>query len=304
MLVAITGGSGFIGQNLAYAHLKRGDHVRLLSRAPRQDSNVKWIQGDLTDPDIDLSALINGVDVLYHCAAELNDESAMPVLHVDGTRRLVEAAKGEVGRWVQLSSVGAYGPCLDGVVTELSPEYPANTYEVTKTISDGIVRQSGIPFVILRPSIVFSETMSNQSLFQMQRMISKGLFFYIGKPGAMVNYIHVDDVMEALCLCATDSRAVNKTFNLSQTTNVESMVAALMAGSRASAGFYRLPFLPVYVMAVLFGWIPGFPLTRARVAALTSKCSYASNKIEQELGFEFGDTLESRFRVFGNKVCH
>lgn len=34
--------------------------------------------------------------------------------HADGTGRLVEAAKENVGRWVQLSSVGAYGLCWGG----------------------------------------------------------------------------------------------------------------------------------------------------------------------------------------------
>lgn len=55
---------------------------------------------------------------------------------------------------------------------------PANVYETTKTKLDAIVRQSGIPFVILRPAIVFGETMANQSRIQMLRMIRKGLFLH------------------------------------------------------------------------------------------------------------------------------
>jgi nucleoside-diphosphate-sugar epimerase len=305
MQVAITGGNGFIGRILVQKHLAQGDSVRVLSRYDDvEEEGVEVVVGDLTQNGNYLGKLVNGVDVIYHCAGEVSDQDKMSDLHIDGTRRLAEAAKKRVGRWVQLSSVGAYGPCRSGVVTEQTPEAPVNTYEATKTKSDNIVKQSGIPYVILRPSIVFGETMTNQSLFQMLKMIGKGLFFYIGKPGATANYVHVDDVVEALYLCATDSRAAGKIFNLSQTTSIESMVAALMAGGRLDGRVHRLPYLPVQTLAVLFGWLPGFPLTRARVAALTGRCRYTPNRIEQELGFVFRDTLDHHFRVFGENACN
>ena len=118
-----------------------------------------------------------------------------------------------------------------------------------------------------------------------------------------MNYVHVDDVIEALYICATDPGAVGETFNLSQTTTVENMVEALMAGIGLSVKPYRLPFLPVYIMAVLCGWVPGFPLTRTRVNALTGKCRYSSNNIERELGFRFGSSLDDRFMDFGVNAC-
>lgn len=305
MLVAITGANGFIGKLLVQRHLSHGDEVRVLSRQDDHgwDRGLDVVVGDLTQDGEHLNKLVDGADVLYHCAGELYDEDKMHALHIDGTHRLVEVAKGKVGRWVQLSSVGAYGPCKEGTISEHSPENPANLYEKTKTKSDEVVRQSGIPFVILRPSIVFGTSMTNQSLHQMLEMIRKRLFFYIGKPGAMVNYIHVDDVIEALFLCATDSRATDKIFNLSQTTCLESMVDALMAGCGLNVELYRLPLFPVRALAVLFGWIPGFPLTQSRIAALTSRCCYLSDRIEQELAFEFGDSLEHRFQLFGSEVC-
>jgi nucleoside-diphosphate-sugar epimerase len=304
MRVAITGANGFIGKLLVARHLSLGDEVRVLSRQDRHgwSRELDVVIGDLTQDGDHLNKLVAGADVLYHCAGELNDEDKMYALHVDGTHRLMKTAKGEVGRWVQLSSVGAYGACNKDVITELTPEHPENTYEITKTKSDEIVRQSGIPFVILRPSIVFGATMTNHSLHQMLRMIRKGLFFYIGKPGALVNYIHVDDVVEALVLCATDSKAIGKTYNLSQTTSLESMVDALMAGSDLKVNPYRFPLFPVHALAVLFGWIPGFPLTPSRIAALTNRCRYLSNRIELELAFEFGDSLEHRFQTFGSEV--
>ena len=61
--------------------------------------------------------------------------------------------------------------------------------EKTKAESDQLVmnaaRKGTFTYSILRPSNVFGPTMTNQSLFQMIEMISKGLFFFIGKDVAI-----------------------------------------------------------------------------------------------------------------------
>ena len=100
---------------------------------------------------------------------------------MDGTQRLVDLAKGKIGRWVQLSSMGAYGVCRNGVLTEDSLEQPSGTYEQTKTEADEIIKRSGIPFVILRPSNVFGSSMSNNSLFDLMEMLRKGFFFTLAQ---------------------------------------------------------------------------------------------------------------------------
>ena len=92
-----------------------------------------------------------------------------------------------------------------------------------------------------------------------------------------------------------EQREANKRF-------IEEMVEALMAGDGLDVKPYRLPLFPVRALAVLFGWIPGFPLTQGRIAALTNRCCYPSDRIKQELAFEFGGSLEHRFQVFGSEV--
>ena len=137
--------------------------------------------------------------------------------------------------------------------------------------------------------------MKNQSLFQLVEMLRKGLFFYIGVEGVLVNYIHVDDVVEALLLCGKDNRALGHTYNLSQTSEIEQMVAAFSAGLGIERKPLRLPEWPIRQLAHTFGWLPGFPLTVSRVDALTGRCRYESWKIRKELDFEFKSTLDSQF---------
>ena len=155
----------------------------------------------------------------------------MRALHVEGTQRLIEAASGTIGHWVQLSSTGAYGKVRAGTVTEKTAVAPDNEYERTKTRSDELVSAAAGPATfsatILRPSNVFGPTMSNRSLFQMIAMISKGIYFFIGQPCASANYIYVDNVVDGMLLCATLPQARGQTFILSDHRPLEEFVSAI-----------------------------------------------------------------------------
>tara|TARA_B110000967_G_scaffold196939_1_gene228109 strand:+ start:1003 stop:1917 length:915 start_codon:yes stop_codon:yes gene_type:complete len=303
MIIAITGGAGFIGSLLVDKHLKQNDQVRLLSRNTLLErENMQYFFGDLSNSSIDLSDFVDGVDILYHCAGEVHNKSLMQELHVNGTQRLVDVAQGKIGRWVQLSSVGVYGACRDGTITENSKEQPFGIYEQTKTESDKIVKNSGIPCVILRPSNVFGIDMPNQSLKALLRTIQKGLFFFIGKEHkSLVNYVHIADVVEALMCCGSDEKALGEVFNLSQSETVEKMVTSFASGIGSDKKILRFPEIVVRVLVSVFGKIPTFPLTSSRVDALTGRCVYDSNKVQKVLGFKYSMTLEERFVLFSKQ---
>ena len=303
MIIAITGGGGFIGSLLVDKHLEQGDQVRLLSRNTLLErKNVQYFFGDLSNSSVDLSDFVDGVDILYHCAGEVNNKSLMQELHVNGTQRLVDVAQGKISRWVQLSSVGVYGACRDGTITEDSKEQPFGIYEQTKTESDKIVKNSGIPCAILRPSNVFGIDMPNQSLMGLLRTIQKGLFFYIGKKDkSLVNYVHIVDVVEALMCCGSDDKALGEVFNLSQSETVEKMITSFASGIGSDKKILRLPEIVVRVLVSVFGKIPTFPLTSSRVDALTSRCVYDSIKVQKILGFKYSMTLEERFVLFSKQ---
>ena len=302
MIIAITGGSGFIGKRLVNHHIQQGDRVRLLSRKPLlKDTSVQYFFGDLSNPGVDLASFVDNVDILYHCAGEVNNEFLMQELHVNGTQRLIDAAQGKIGRWVQLSSVGVYGVCRDSKITEDSKEQPFGIYEESKTESDKIVKNSGIPCVILRPSNIFGVDMINQSIFQLISMISKGLFFYLGKKGVLVNYVAVEDVVEALHLCGNHDNALGEIYNISQTTVIEEMVLSFSIGLGVQGKFLRLPEFPIRALVKIFAIFPKFPLTTTRIDALTNRCTYKSNKIMEELGFKFNSTLKESFQLIARK---
>lgn len=304
MIVAVTGASGFIGSALLEKLLTRGDTVRVLTRR----ANGSWPQGvevhdaDLTDPAAvpALTSFCDGADVLFHCAGDYRHESRMEALHVRGTLHLMQAAQGRVGHWVQLSSVGAYGPHRDGIVTEDSPLAPVGPYEVTKTESDRLVlaevAAGRLAATVLRPSTVVGPAMSNQSIFQLIGAIDRGRFFFIGPPGASANYISVAGVVEALLLCASRPTARNRTYNLSDWCSMETWVGAICTELGRPVPTLRMPATPLRAATGLLQGLPGFPLTRSRVDALTNRSRYANTRIETELGYRHPITLEQGAR--------
>lgn len=301
--VLVTGGNGFIGRRLVSALCLRGDQVRVVSRRGQGcfGNSVEVFQGDLTAKDFSFDELVQDCTVVYHCAGEILNQALMRPLHVGATECLLAAALREADKtgkaihWVQLSSVGAYGPPRDNpsverVVTEMTPVHPVGEYELTKTLSDELVIQAArnglLSYSILRPSIVYGVDMPNQSLFQLIRMIDRGMFFFIGKAGAVANYIHVDNVVDALILCGLSPvTARDTTYIVSDYRSIEEFVGIIAAALGKKNPPIRLPEPLVRAVAAVGAMVPKFPLNLSRVNALTNRTVYFSDKIQSELGY-------------------
>jgi nucleoside-diphosphate-sugar epimerase len=288
-LVAVTGASGFIGGLLVDKLLQLGFRVRALSRQQTNSSreNLSWVVGDLTSTR-DWSGFVDGVDILVHAAAELHRAGAMQAVNFCGSLRLLQEARSAgVKRWVQLSSVGAYGSVSDGWVTEDSPTEPQGAYEVSKTRFDEslveTLKGSTTEYCIVRPSNVYGPGMRNQALSHIQRMLGKGWFAYIGPAGASANYVHVDDVVNAVAKAAVHPAASNQTYIVSDWTTLENMVVAMAQSADAAEPRTWIPLWIAKAAAYGLIFLPKFPLTPSRVRALSNRSRYSTKKIEKEL---------------------
>ena len=281
---------------------RQGHVINVLSRRANSGlpPGVQLVKGDLTATECPLGRLLDGCEVLFHCAGEHHDKAGMQGLHVGGTQRLLEAVlreaapRGRVIHWVQLSSVGAYGhpqeyANTERVVTEETPPRPLGEYEVTKTQADELVMQAGaralLTYSIVRPSKVFGVGMSNQSLLSLGEMVRKGLFFYIGRPGAVATYVHVDDVVAVLLRCGTDHRAKGKIYNISNDCLLEEMVNGIASAVGVVRPRLRLPEPLVRAIAHVAAKVARFPLTQERINGLVRRTRYPYLKLERELGF-------------------
>lgn len=304
MIVAVTGGTGFIGGTLVKRLASEGVTVRVLTRQPVDQvdlpDGVEVFQGDLVGEVEILEQFLSGSDVLYHCAAEINDNEKMLVANVDGAKNLVRAAKGKIRHWVQLSSADVYGTHVDGVINEDTPSGPMNVYEVSKAAADGVVIEAAangdFTYSILRPSKVYGPGMRNQVLFQLFSLVSRGLFFFIGRPGASANYVHVDDVVEGLLLCGNMPAAKNRVYIISDYRTIEVFVSTIAETLCKRAPRWRIPEHLARMAARMTAFVPHNPLTGQRVNAMVKRATYSTEKLEEELGYRHRVVMEDGVR--------
>ncbi|GAA1143523.1 MULTISPECIES: NAD(P)H-binding protein [Microbacterium] len=173
MRVAITGGTGFVGRNLA----ARLEDAVVVSRR----NGV-----DVTDVDA-LTEAFRGCDAVAHCAGinrEIGDQTFRRV-HVEGTRAVVEAARrAGVGRIVMVSFLRARPDCGSG-------------YHESKWEAEEIVRGSGIPHTILKSGMIYGP--GDHMVDHVTKAVRTLPFFWtVGFRERTARPVPVDDAVDVL----------------------------------------------------------------------------------------------------------
>lgn len=224
MRFLITGGAGFIGTALANYLVRQGHTVRVLDDLSAGDSAnldpaIHFTRGNVEDKP-KVWRLLNKIDCVYHLAARVSvPESVLypqeyNSTNVGGTVAIMEAMRDAGVKRVVLASSGAvYGEQeVDRVNEGLLPN-PGSPYGVSKLAAEGYVRTIGglwgIETVALR---IFNAYGPRQAvppthppvIPQFIRQILGGGSLIIYSQGEQSrDYIHVDDVVQALVAAAT-----------------------------------------------------------------------------------------------------
>ena len=164
----VTGAAGHLGNVLVRELLDRGESVRVLL-LPGEDTQsldglpVERVEGNVLEIE-SLRAAMQDVDVVFHLAALVSiTEDKSDLLHavnVDGTRNVIEAAKGaNVRQLIYTSSIHALErPPMGTSITEqlaFDPHNPAGPYDRTKAQASLLVQgaaQDGLDTRILCPT--------------------------------------------------------------------------------------------------------------------------------------------------------
>ncbi|MFQ5844306.1 MAG: NAD-dependent epimerase/dehydratase family protein [Planctomycetota bacterium] len=146
MRVLVTGSAGQVGSELVPHLCGLGREVACfdLAAAPTNlPQGVRWIRGDVTDPDA-LGAAVSGhrPEVVYHLAAILSakgerDPHRTWRVNLDGTRNVLEAARnGDVRQVLFASTIAVFGPGLPEPVPDEVSRRPRTMYGVTKVAGE------------------------------------------------------------------------------------------------------------------------------------------------------------------------
>ena len=207
-MILVTGGTGFVGGPVVHALRAAENDVRVLVRDRRKGARLEaWgavlTEGDVTDP-MSLRAAVDGCDTVVHLVAiRQGREERFRRVMVDGTRDLLAAAKA-VGarRFVHMSALGTTEQTKD-----LVPYYRA------KWETEQLVKGSGIPYVVFRPSFVFGRDGGILPTFVKLARLAP-VTPIIGSGRQRIQPIWVDDVAEYFARAVDLDAATGRTFEL------------------------------------------------------------------------------------------
>jgi len=302
--ILVTGGTGFIGSNLAAALVEQGYSVHLLRRLSSPltsvaDLDVEYAIGDLRDKE-SVRKAIKGCDTVFHAAALVSywrrQREEMYDINIGGTRNVVEACLQEgVERLVHTSSIAAIGYSETDMPADETNAFNWDSFDIGYRISKFRAEQEilkgvslGLPAVIVNPSVVIGERDIHFNGGQIIRDVyRKRLFYYISGGTSIV---YVGDVVQGHIQAALKGRIGERYIlsgeNLTYREMLET-IAEIVGGMRP---FFRLPVWAARgiasaseMMSDLTGTKPW--VGRELVAALRIRTRFSCEKAMRELGY-------------------
>ena len=184
-----------------------------MHRSPVCGPDVTTVPGDIAQPMFGLDEqaylkLAARVDAVIHCAA-------ITALHRSGGRLEATNVAGT-------EHVAAFAAAADAVLYHVSTAFVHTTadgdrgrtaigYASSKLAAEQVVRSSGVPHVILRPSVVIGDSVTGEiAAFQGLHTVVAGMFAGMVPmipfdPGWPVDFVPVDVVADAIA-CLAENR--------------------------------------------------------------------------------------------------
>jgi dTDP-glucose 4,6-dehydratase len=221
MRVLITGVAGFIGSNLAAAHLSQGDEVfgvDNFSTGKKRNiaalDGLQFIQASVTES---IASLPDEVDIVYHFASPASPEKymaqAINTMEVNtvGTMSLLQYCLAKNARMVFASTSEIYGdPLVSPQVEEywgnVNPIGPRSVYDEAKRFGETIVahfqRETAVNAGIVRVFNTYGPNMDPYdgrvvSNFIRQALLGKPLTIY-GNGEQTRSFCYIDDLVKGI----------------------------------------------------------------------------------------------------------
>ncbi|EQB14469.1 hypothetical protein L288_01620 [Sphingobium quisquiliarum P25] len=254
----VTGGSGFIGARLAQRLHEGGDRVRVLDRVrdPALFAGIGFHQGDICDRQAVAEAM-RGVDVVHHHAALVAQSGAgrdYRRVNVEGARLVAEeAVRAGASAFVHVSSTAVYGLPPQGPITDETVPRPFESYGRSKLAGERIVTEicgaAGLPLYIVRPRATLGA--GRLGIYQILfHWIAEGRRLYIiGDGSNHIQFIHVDDLIEAILLLLSVGRTGSYNVGTDRFGTLRGDLEGLIAHAGSRSRVTGLPAAPA--MAVL-----------------------------------------------------
>lgn len=304
--VLVTGGSGFVGGNLALAlvrcgyrvrvHHRPGDDTRLIEGAP-----VTRSEGDICDRESLLRAM-EGCAGVFHTAGNVSfrkrDRAVQRRVNVEGTRTVIEACRrAGVRRLVHTSTVNTLGVAGPGEApadesSTFDPVVSRFHYAVTKKEAEDLAlaaNDSGLEVVAVNPGTVFGP--GDVNLNAGSYILAAARLPVLVCPPGGTNCVHVDTVVEGHIRAFERGRPGERIILGGENLTYRRMFEIILDVLRRARPVIQLPEkLGVAAAACLeaFSSLTGIDTRLSAEAARAGslRLFYSSEKARRDLGIE------------------
>lgn len=319
MKVLVTGGGGFLGQNIVRRLQERGDQVRILARAEYPAlaaRGVECLRGDVREKDAVLRA-VKGADSVFHVASKVGYWGARTeyeAINIGGASNVVEGCiESGVGRLIYTSTpsvvIGTKGGLENADETTPYPTRHLYQYAATKARAEAIVLGSngrgGLKTVALRPHFIFGPG-DPQIVPRLVENARKGTLVRIGDGSNKVDVTYIDNAVDAHILAhdalgKSEARAAGQAYFIGQEKPVFlwEFVDTVLRGFGVDPVTKRIP---VGLARILGAVIEGLyrvlalkkepPITRSVAVVLGTSHFFSHEKARRDLGYQPRITLE------------
>jgi len=252
----ITGGKGFIGEQLSQSLVQSGLNIRVTTRGkPSIEEGFEVVHvGDLAD-NTEWSSKLNGVHGIIHLAARAhvlketseNPKQAFYRTNTEGTLHLAtQAVKAGVRRFIYVSSIGVNGRLTyDTPFKENNLPNPHNDYAKSKLAAEiglkDIAAASELELIIVRPPLVYGPGVKANFLRLLQ-LTCRGFPLPLSSVKNKRSLVAVDNLVDFLTCCMEHPVAAGQTFFVSDGEDISTPDLIRMLAKHMGRSARMIPF--------------------------------------------------------------